>query len=153
MKTYILKRLSMKNFNHYFLIVMLLVSVSCSKSSKPTNSLYKILYSSEYGGTAFEFYEIFTEEKEFLILLDDSDLKKKIKAPDIKTSNFIILNMGQKNSGGYSIGIKKIINTKETLQVYIDKKNPKNGAPVTMSITNPIAIVKINSKKKIQIME
>jgi hypothetical protein len=46
-----------------------------------------------------------------------------------------------------------MVNTKDALQVYIDKRSPKPNEPVTMAITNPIAIVKINSKKKIQIME
>lgn len=118
-----------------------------------TTGLYEVLYTSEYGGTAFEFYEIFSEEKEFKLLLDDPELKKKISPDDIKKASFIILNMGQKNTGGYSIGIKKIVNTKENLQVYIDKKEPKPNEPVTMAITNPFTIVKINSRKPVQIME
>lgn len=134
-------------------LVLALFLFNCNKKTLPTNSLYEILYASDYGGTAFEFYEIFTDEKEFRLLLNDSDLKKRVKPEDIKTANFIILNMGQKNSGGYSIGIKKIVNTKDVLQVFIEKKSPKQNEPVTMAITNPMAIVKINSKKKIQIME
>lgn len=134
-------------------VLLLLLLASCSKKTTSTNSMYEILYTSDFGGTAYEFYEVFTDEKEFRLLVNDHDLKKKIKADDIKKSNFIILNMGQKNSGGYSIGIKKIVNTKDELQVYIDKKNPKPNEPVTMVITNPMTIVKINSKKKVNIIE
>lgn len=143
----------MKKFNLYIVISFIFLIFGCNKNTLPSNALYEVLYTNEYGGTAYEFYEIFTEEKEFNLLLNDSDLKKKIKPNDIKTANFIILNMGQKNSGGYSIGIKKMVNTKDALQVYIDKRNPKPSEAVTMALTNPIAIVKINSKKKIQIME
>ena len=112
-----------------------------------------MLYTSEYGGAAFEFYEIFTEEKEFRLLIDNADLRKKIKPDDIKKANFIILNMGQMPTGGYSIGIKKIVNTKDELQIHIFKKSPKPNENVTQAITNPITIIKINSKKKINFLE
>ena len=140
-------------YKYFNLIIIGLLIVSCNKKIAPSNSLYEVLYTSEYGGAAFEFYEIFTEEKEFRLLIDNADLRKKIKPDDIKKANFIILNMGQMPTGGYSIGIKKIVNTKDELQIHIFKKSPKPNENVTQPITNPITILKINSKKKINFLE
>ena len=139
-----------KYFN--FILISLFI-ISCSKKSTPSSSIYEVIYTSEYGGTAFEFYEIFTDEKEFRLLIDNADLRKKIKPDDIKKANFIILNMGQMSTGGYSIGVKKIVNTKDELQIHILKKSPRPNEIVNQEITNPITILKINSKKKINFIE
>jgi hypothetical protein len=139
-----------KYFN--FILISLFI-ISCSKKSTPSSSLYEVIYTSEYGGTAFEFYEIFTDEKEFRLLIDNADLRKKIKPDDIKKANFIILNMGQMSTGGYSIGVKKIVNTKDEFQIHILKKSPRPNEIVNQAITNPITILKINSKKKINFIE
>lgn len=126
-----------------------LVFFSCSTQKKTDEKppLYEILKQEEQGGANFRFFEIITEQKEFKMLLNDPDLKKKIKPSDINTSNFLLLNMGEKNTGGYSFSIENIEETENDIIITIKENGPKGQA--TMVMTYPISIVKINSKKNI----
>ncbi len=135
------------------LVVTILVLVSCSstKTTNSTSSLYSVLISSEYGGGNFQFYEIFTEEKEFKMLLGDEELKKFVQPNDIATSNFILLNMGEKTTGGYSIEVVNVEELSDKIIVTVKENSPKVGENVTNAITNPYCVVKINSKKPIEI--
>ena len=65
----------------------------------------------------------------------------------------MLLNMGEKSSGGYEISVKNVKLTKDKVLVYIDKKQPKAGENVTMAMTYPFCLVKINSKKPIEFVE
>jgi hypothetical protein len=109
--------------------------------------LYEILKEDQQNGAKIKFYEIITESSEFKLLLNDVDLKNKIVAKDIVTSNFIILNLGEKTTGGYSIKIKNIEETEESIIVTIEEETPKGMATTVM--TYPMMVVKINSKKPI----
>ena len=132
-----------------YLTLMILLLSACA--SKPVVSekteMYEILKQDAFGGAEFKFYEIITEAKEFKMLLNDPDLKKKVKASDIYTSNFLLLNMGTQNSGGYSISIESIQELENDIIVTI-KENAPTGMATTV-MTNPMTIVKINSKKNI----
>lgn len=125
---------------------------SCSSSKKATESqLYKVLITSEYGGGSFRFYEIITEQKEFNMLLGDEEIKKFVKPNDIKTANFILVNLGEKSNGGYGVEVESVIEETDKVVVNIKEVEPKKGSNVTMAITNPYAVIKINSKKPIEI--
>ena len=128
-------------------ICMLLFSCSTQKNTDEKPPLYEILKQRETGGANFRFFEIITEQKEFKMLLNDPDLKNKVKSSDINTSNFLLLNMGEKNSGGYSFSIEHIEETENDIIITIKENVPKGM--VTSVMTYPISIVKINSKKNI----
>lgn len=132
-------------------ILILAFLYSCSTTKKTVeNQLYNVLVSSEYGGGNFRFYEIITEAKEFKMLLGDDEIKKFVKPDDIKTSNFILVNLGEKNNGGYGIEVTNVVEESDKVVVTIKETEPKKGN-VTMAITNPYAVIKINSKKPIEI--
>lgn len=133
-------------------VVLVLVLASCSSTKpKDTNALYQVLVSSEYGGGNFQFYEVFTEDKEFKMLLGDDELKKLVQPNDINNSNFILLNMGEKTTGGYSIEVIKVEELADKIVVTVKENKPVAGKNVTNAITNPYTVVKINSKKPIEI--
>ncbi len=133
-------------------LLSVLVIVSCSPTkTKDTGALYQVLVSSENGGGNFQFYEIFTEAKEFKMLLGDDELKKLVQPNDINTSNFIVLNMGEKTTGGYSIEVVKVEELSDKIVVTVKENKPTTGDNVTDAITNPYTVVKINSKKPIEI--
>ena len=52
--------------------------------------------------------------------------------------------MGEKPSGGYSIGIKKIKIKGSNVSIYVTEKVPRKDEMVTDAITYPIAQVKFN---------
>jgi hypothetical protein len=129
-------------------IFMLMLCIACTTTKKiEPMPLYEILKQAEQGGADFQFYEIVTDKKEFKMILNDPDLRKKVKQDDILTANFILLNMGQKSSGGYFFSVENIEETPENIIITI-KENASKGM-VTSVMTNPMCILKINSKKNI----
>lgn len=126
--------------------------VSCGASSVKTsdvNKLYEVLTQQTNGGANIRFFEILSEPNEIKMLQNDENLKNKISTNDVQTSNFIVLNMGEKTSGGYSIGIDNVIETDKNIVITIKETNPEPGSMVTQAFTNPFCVVKINSKKEI----
>ncbi len=143
----ILFQIKMKKISAIIAVCLVLFSCSTQKTTDEKPPLYEILKQDEQGGASFRFFEIITEQKEFKMLLNDPDLKKKINPSDINTSNFLLLNMGEKNTGGYSFSVENIEETENDIIITI-RENAPNGM-ATMAMTYPISIVKINSKKNI----
>lgn len=134
------------------LSILALILVSCGASSSKTsgkNVLYEVLTQQTDGGASIRFFEILSEENEIVMLQNDEKLKEKIKTNDIQTSNFIVLNMGEKTSGGYKIGIESAVETDKNIIITIKETTPQSGSMVTQEITTPYCVVKINSKKEI----
>jgi len=134
------------------LIFLALIIVSCGASSSKTsgaNSLYEILTQQSYGGASIRFFEILSEENEIAMLQNDEKLINKIKSTDIQTSNFVVLNMGEKTSGGYKIGIESVVETDKNIIITIKETVPEMSSITTQEITTPYCVVKINSKKQI----
>ena len=113
--------------------------------------LFEILTQQETGGGNIQFYEILSEPKEIIMLQGDENLKNKIKAGDTDKANFIILNMGEKRSGGYAISVESVEETADKIIVTVKEIVPEPGSMVTQAITYPYAVVRINSKKPIDI--
>lgn len=143
-----LKNFNMKKCCFIFFIFLI---ISCSSKSKvgSTNKLYEVLTEQTTGGANFRFYEILTESKEINMLLGDPNLKNKIQPSDINTSNFVILNMGTQSSGGYLIKVKSVEETSDKIIIVTEDSNPKESAISVISY--PYTIVKINSKKAIEV--
>lgn len=134
------------------LFILTLILVSCGASSSKTsgtNVLYEVLTQQADGGASIRFFEILSEENEIAMLQNDEKLKGKIKPNDIQTSNFIVLNMGEKTSGGYKIGIESAVETEKNIIITIKETAPQSGSMSSQEITTPYCVVKINSKKEI----
>ncbi len=126
------------------------VSFSGNKTTTTEkNGLYEVLTQQSYGGGNIRVFEILSELNEIKMLQNDEILNKKIRAQDVQNSNFVILNMGEKASGGYTIGIESVRETDENIIIKVKETAPKEGSMVTLAITYPFCVVKINSKKEI----
>jgi len=65
----------------------------------------------------------------------------------------LILKMGTKASGGYSIKINKVQNSERYIVVEASFVNPPKGSLVTMSLTNPYKIIYIpHSHKEVKVV-
>lgn len=138
----------MKKIPFAFLLAIVFACGSgADKNSK--KPLYEVLTQQSTGGAQVRFFEILTEAKEIKMLENDENLKKKIKPGDINTANFVILNLGEQNSGGYGITVDKVEETADKIIVTIKETSPAQGEMTTSVMTNPYTIVKINSKKEI----
>jgi hypothetical protein len=131
------------------LLVLFLFSCGVSSPKNSKNSLYDVLTQQSDGGASIRFFEILTEPNEIKMLENDEELRKKINPNDIQHSNFIILNMGEKTSGGYAIGIESVVETDKNIIITIKETIPESGSMVTQNFTNPYCVVRINSKKEI----
>jgi hypothetical protein len=132
-------------------ITVCIVSCTSTKTNRDSRPLFEVLIASEYGGASFQFYEIVTEPNEFKMLLNDEEIKPFVKKGDIETSNFILLNMGEKTSGGYRFKIEKVEELPDKVVITVKEIGPKPKQLVTNAMTNPYSVVKINSKKPIEI--
>lgn len=130
-------------------LVFLLFSCGSSKPPMLSKPMYDVLFGSDFGGASFQFYEIISEEKEFNMLLKDKMIKPYVKKEDIATCNFILVNIGEKQKKGYTIEVKSIEELSDKMVIYIKEIEPK-GAP-DENTTNPCFVVKIKSKKTIEI--
>lgn len=135
--------------NKWF-ILFILLAFSCgpkSMENKKELTLFEVLKTNEYSGSEVRFYEIITESDDFKKLLNDPELKDKVKEKEIFTSNFVLLHMGEKNTGGYRLDVEEVIENE--YQIIIKVKDIVPTGMVTTAITYPLTIVKINSKKPI----
>lgn len=133
--------------------LMVLLLISCSSSSKVSSNkpLYEILTQQKDGGASIRFFEIINESKEIKMLMNDTNLRKKISQEDIQSCNFIILNVGEKKSDGYQIIIKNIKETSDKIVIETEEIISKSTIPLEEQFVYPYTIVKINSKKPIEI--
>lgn len=133
--------------------VLTLILVSCSSTVKTIvkKQLFEVVAQQSDGGANIRFFEILSEPKEIEILLHDEKLKGKIEQSDIQNSNFVILNMGEKTSSGYQIGVESVAETDKNIIITVKETVPDPNAMTLQVITYPYCIVKINSKKEIVI--
>jgi hypothetical protein len=139
-----------KKMKKTLLLVLTLILFSCSSSKKTVeNPLFDVLTQQADGGASIRFFEILTEPNEVQMLENDENLRNKIKPNDIANANFIVLNMGEKATGGYTIGIESAIETDKNIIITVKETTPEPGAMVTQGFTSPFCVVRINSKKEI----
>ena len=131
------------------LAVFVLFSCGAKKTSESNSRLYEILTEQTDGGGNIKFFEILTEPNEILMLQNDPLLKDKMKQDDINNSNYVILNMGEKNTGGYSIGVDKVEETDKNIIITVKENAPAKDAMMMQVITYPYTVVKVHSKKEI----
>ena len=124
---------------------------SCATTTKKQESrpLFEVLTQQEDGGASIHFFEILSEPQEIIMLQNDPKLKNKISPNDIQTSNFILMNMGEKSTGGYKIVIESVVETDKNIIVTIKEITPEPSKIVTQEIATPYCVVRINSKKEI----
>ncbi|MCF6141018.1 protease complex subunit PrcB family protein [Flavobacterium sp. K77] len=139
----------MKRLVGSFIAVVLFSCGTTNTKNQSSNSLYEILTQQSNGGAAIRFFEILTAPNEIAMLQNDELLKNKVTAADVQRANFVILNLGEKSSGGYSIGVENVVETDTNIIVTVKERAPEPGSMVTQSISNPFCVLKINSKKPI----
>jgi hypothetical protein len=84
------------------------------------------------------------------MLQNDELLKDKINSSDLKTCNFVILNMGEKTTLGYTIAIQKVEETATSIMISTKDNEPKSKRAEEKEVFYyPYTIVKVNSKKEI----
>jgi hypothetical protein len=142
----------MKKILSLLILVLLLDSCGGSKNVSATKPLYEVLLVKDDGGANIRFFEILSEAREIKMLQNDDELKGKISTSDLNESNFVILNMGEKETLGYTIDVQKVVETDGKIILTVADHVPKTAATPDKDVYYyPHTIVKINSKKEIVI--
>lgn len=131
------------------LVIFVLISCGASKTTSSSTALYEILTEQSSGGGNIRFFEILTEPNEIKMLQNDPLLAHKMKDTDIDNSNYVILNMGEKNTSGYSIGVEKVEETDKNIIITVKENSPAPDAMLLQVISYPYTVVKVHSKKEI----
>lgn len=133
-------------------ILAIFVLISCgAKKTTSATGLYEVLTTQSDGGGNIKFFEILTEPNEIKMLENDPLLASKVKNSDTNTSNYVILNMGEKNTSGYSIEVVKVEETDKNVVITVKENSPSPDAMTMQVISYPYTVVKVNSKKPILI--
>ncbi|HEY0045089.1 MAG TPA: protease complex subunit PrcB family protein [Flavobacterium sp.] len=141
----------MKKVIVLFSIIMMLSCSSTKTGVAGKKPLYEILTEQGDGGATIRFFEVLTESKEIEMLQNDETMQKKIQEADLQNATFLILNMGEKTTGGYKIGVENVEETADKVIVTVKDINPEPGSMVTQAFTYPYTVVKINSRKPIEV--
>jgi len=135
-----------------FISTLFFTILSCGVATKKMSNnkvLYEVLTQQADGGGNIHFFEILSEPQEIKMLQNDERLKRKLGPDDLRNANFVILNMGEKPSGGYAINIESVVETENNIIVTVKETAPEPGGMTTQNITYPFCVLKINSKKPI----
>ena len=138
----------MKKIINLFFLVLVLSCVS-NKKTISSNSLVEIMTVEENGGGNIHFYELISERAEMSMLLNDPNLKRKIKPDDILNSNFVVLSLGKKYSNGNSISISEVKENDRNIEITVVEKETKNSKDSLINPVYPYMVIKVNSKKTI----
>ncbi|CAM1366199.1 conserved protein of unknown function [Tenacibaculum soleae] len=139
----------------FFTLFFSILMSSCPSNQKKSEitSLYK-------GSLAGDGSEGFIKEnlvinsvdkwKEFLTKIDDTNtISTEFKnSVDFSKNTILVAIDAKKTTGGFSVEILNKIQNNDKLQVTVLSKGPKPTDMVTMSLTQPIHIVKINKTNK-----
>lgn len=100
-------------------------------------------------------------ETEQLVIKSDTALQlvynriaTKESVPQINwdENQVILLTLGQKNTGGYSIEVDRLVHTSREIMVYYKTSGPKQGERVTQALTAPYVLFAIDNKKDLPVV-
>ncbi len=139
-----------------FLLAIVLVSCAMhqkgedGKDGTPgkSNNHYKVLNEGAYGGRETASRVVITSQEELNDLYRELNFKN-IPNVDFNEYNVVALFLGQKSTGGYSIGIESVGFKEDTATVRIKTTKPKPGENVTMALTQPFCIATITKTGEI----
>lgn len=78
--------------------------------------------------------------------------KQAVPHIDWDKKQVVLLAMGQKNTGGYSIAIDKVVKSNKEILVYYKTTGPEKGAMVTQALTAPYVLYTIDNKKDLPVL-
>lgn len=122
-------------------------TLSCASNTKINNANFEVIYKSSYLGKSEKGFELIQTYKSYCELIKRLELEEVEDEDffdiDFSNQSILVVYLGERNTGGYSIDISNIYWNKNNLIVQTSETKPQKGEMVTMAITNPYCIVKI----------
>lgn len=142
-----------------FLLIPFFVGCNCTKKTTSINTgstaSYEVLFQSNYGGNEEKSYQVIHSLEDLQntlgnpLLENNQEFNSRLAQIDFDKQAVVILHMGTRNTGGYSIGIEEVLVTDDTTYVKVKETTPEPGMNVTMALTAPFCIAVINTNKNI----
>ncbi|WP_264549650.1 protease complex subunit PrcB family protein [Flavobacterium sp. N2820] len=136
-----------------FVVILLL---SCT-TPKPVvlNTSFSTIYKNSNGGAENTGYLHITNNEDYIkfietLKIDESEFNKLVTI-NFKENDVVVLNQGQKTSGGYAIDVAQINWENETLLIKKLETFPTKDEMVTMVLTSPYCITIIPKTKSIKV--
>lgn len=136
-----------------FVVILLL---SCT-TPKPVvlNTSFSTIYKNSNGGAENAGYLHITNNEDYIkfietLKIDESEFNKLVTI-NFKENDVVVLNQGQKTSGGYAIDVAQINWENETLLIKKLETFPTKDEMVTMVLTYPYCITIIPKTKSIKV--
>ncbi|MDP5000812.1 MAG: protease complex subunit PrcB family protein [Flavobacterium sp.] len=135
------------------ILPFLFLIISCSPPKKIMDTTFTIIYNNQIGGSENAGHMVIQDNESYIqfiesLKLEETQFANFLKV-DFKKKNVLVLNQGQKNSGGYEITIESIVNDNDTIFVKKKETGPKKGEMATSVITTPYCIALIPKGNKI----
>jgi hypothetical protein len=135
------------------ILPFLFLIISCSPPKKIMDTTFTIIYNNQIGGSENAGHMVIQDNESYIqfiesLKLEETQFANFLKV-DFKKKNVLVLNQGQKNSGGYEITIESIVNDNDTIIVKKKETGPKKGEMATSVITTPYCIALIPKGNKI----
>ena len=94
-------------------------------------------------------FKVFEDSKDFedALTMVNRNRQPGLMAPEIDFTKFrvALLHIGNRNSGGYAINVKRVEKTESNIIVYYKNQFPQPGQMVTMAITSPWTMVRFEN--------
>ena len=94
-------------------------------------------------------YEIMNEPPQD-ISFDDKN--RGTEVIEYNNEYYVIIKMGEKNSGGYSIKVTDVKIDKPNVTIHVKENEPPEGSMVTMAFTYPYTVVKFDFKPNVDVI-
>ncbi len=126
--------------------------VIVAAKSKKTTKMFETLIEAQVNGFTNPQIWVIKEPKALQKIYKKINTSKKPKYAlpkvDFNTATIVAIFMGEKNTGGYSVKVTSVVENENEITVKIKETHPKPNEIVTMIITQPFTIVKINNTNK-----
>ena len=137
----------------YFLLFVIFVA-PFSYSEQVQNVEYRVLESGQYGPYA-------DSGKQIIVINNISQLENKFRTyptnstpnVDFRKNVVVLINMGEKPSGGYEVDVERIIDDKENTTITATFSSPGSSCISAAVMTNPYIFIEVATTKNILLNE
>ncbi|RFN58097.1 protease complex subunit PrcB family protein [Marixanthomonas ophiurae] len=114
------------------------------------NIPFQVLVSSSQSNIEEPQRKIIKSQEELQTLFAEINKTRKpgIPIPEIDFDKEIVafINFGQTSTGGYTVAVESIKETKDNIMIFVGGTSPNQGDNVTMVLTTPFTMIKLNKQ-------
>ncbi len=137
-----------KLFGGYLIMLLAISILAGCVTQSPKELLFQNIENGQNSELTEKVFIVINTEPEwegFCRLLNKNSCEMDL---DFEKNTIIVASMGEQNTGGHLIKIKKIVEQGDTIVVYVEEKYPSEGEMVTQVLTYPYDIVSISKTSK-----